>query len=100
MKMYILSDRMDTIAGMRLAGIEGSLIKSEEEFLKYISSNDLQDIAILMVTKSLANMCRGLLDEMKKKNQPLVVEIPDRENCSEENDSITRYVREAMGIKI
>lgn len=100
MRMYILSDKTDTLAGMRLAGIEGSIIKSGKELENFVNSNSFEDIAILMITKSLVEQNRKFVDKLKERNLPLVVEVPDSENCEEESDSITRYVREAMGIKI
>jgi V/A-type H+-transporting ATPase subunit F len=32
--------------------------------------------------------------------QPLVVEIPDRHHTQRTPDSITRYIREAIGVKV
>lgn len=100
MKMYVLSSSSDVLAGMRLAGVEGSLIKSGEELEKFISSNLFEDVAILMITKTLAKMNVQVVDEMKKKDIPLVVEIPDGKSDEEDDDPVTRYVREAMGIRI
>jgi len=100
MKMFILSDRADTLAGMRLAGIQGQLVKEGEQLESIIEKTDLSSVAILMITKSLAEKNRSFVDSLKQQNIPLVVEVPDRENCNEESDSITRYVREAMGIKL
>lgn len=100
MKMYILSDRSGTLAGMRLAGIEGSLVKDGEEFSRFIDSADFSDIAILLVTRSLAQMNEPLFMRLKQQNRPITIEVPDRENCSDESDSVTRYVRDAMGIKL
>ena len=34
------------------------------------------------------------------RSRPLIVEIPDRHGNGRAKDSITRYVREAIGIKI
>ena len=31
MKMYLISDNMDTLTGMRLAGIEGTVVQGREE---------------------------------------------------------------------
>lgn len=98
--MYMISDRGDTLAGMRLAGIEGTLLKTNEDVEKFIENTDFSNIAILMINKSLAEKSRSFVDSLKQKNRPLIVEVPDRENCDEDSDSITRYVREAMGIKI
>lgn len=100
MKMYILSDRSDTLAGMRLAGIEGSLVRSGEELGSFLKKADFSDVAVLMITKSLADMNRPLVNSMKRQNRPLLVEVPDRENCSTQDNSITEFVREAMGIKL
>lgn len=100
MKLYVLSNSSDVLAGMRLAGIEGSLLKSPEEFERFVMSSSFEDIAILMITGTLAKSNRQLVDEMKKKDIPLVVEIPDGKSENEQEDPVTRYVREAMGIKI
>ena len=100
MKMYVLSDSSDVLAGMRLAGVEGLLIKSGEELEKCLSSNSFEDVAILMITRTLAKMNGQIVDEMKKRDIPLVVEIPDGKANDDAEDPVTRYVREAMGIKI
>lgn len=100
MKMFVLSNSSDVLAGMRLAGVEGSLVKSGEELEKLISSNSFEDVAVLMITKTLAKMNSRVVDEMKKKDIPLVVEIPDGKTDEDEDDPVTRYVREAMGIRI
>ncbi|MBQ7579814.1 MAG: V-type ATP synthase subunit F [Clostridia bacterium] len=100
MKMYVLSSSSDVLAGMRLAGIEGSLIKSGEELEKFLFSGVPEDVAILMITRTLAKMNTPVVDEMKKKDIPLVIEIPDGKQEDEDDDPVTRYVRETMGIKI
>ena len=100
MKMFVLSNSSDVLAGMRLAGVEGSLVKSGEELEKLTSSNSFEDVAVLMITKTLAKMNSRVVDEMKKKDIPLVVEIPDGKTDEDEDDPVTRYVREAMGIRI
>ena len=55
----------------------------------------------MLVTKPLCDMCRDLIFEIKKTHdKPLIVEIPDRHGSQSGSDSITRYVRDAIGIKI
>ena len=97
--MYLLSDNTDTLIGMRLAGIEGKIVKDAVTLRETIKSDAMKDVAILLITKPLAELDRAYIDEMKQKNCPLVVEVPDRKHCDEDSDSITRYVRDAMGIK-
>lgn len=102
MRYFAVSDNIDTLAGLRLAGIEGVLAREKAEV-----QNALEDcmknpeIAVVMITEKLAALCPDLMYDMKLKNeQTLVVEIPDRHGTGRSPDSITRYIREAIGIKI
>ena len=50
---------------------------------------------------SLVTLCPELVYDLKlNRSRPLIVEIPDRHGNGRAKDSITRYVREAIGIKI
>lgn len=100
MKIFLLSDRSDTLSGMRLAGIEGRLIKSADELKNFVSTYNFENVAIILITKKLCQMDKEFVYEMKKKNMPLVVEVPDADDCEKESDSINGYIRDAMGIKI
>lgn len=101
MKFYLISDNVDTLLGMRLAGIEGEVAASQEEVEAALKKTLAQDeIGIVLITENLCRMCNDLVYEMKL-NHPrtLLVEIPDRHG-SRAKDSITRYVRDAIGVKI
>ena len=53
------------------------------------------------MTEQLVKLCGPLVDDLKlHRARPLIVEIPDRHGGGRAKDSITRYVREAIGIKI
>ena len=53
------------------------------------------------MTETLVKLCPDLIYELKLNRQrPLIVEIPDRHGNGRAKDSITRYVREAIGVKI
>ena len=57
-------------------------------------------VAVLLITEKLARLCPDILDELKLNLEtPLVVEIPDRHGTGRSPDSITRYIREAIGVK-
>ena len=57
-------------------------------------------IGILLITEGLAEQCADKLAPLKMDGHtPLVVEIPDRYG-SRKKDSITRYIREAIGVKV
>ena len=48
MKIFLLSDRSDTLSGMRLAGIEGRLIKSADELKNFVSTYNFENVAIII----------------------------------------------------
>ncbi len=56
---------------------------------------------MLLITEKLAALCQDLIAPLKLTAQrPLVVEIPDRHSAGRAPDSITRYIREAIGVKL
>ena len=101
MRYFVISDNTDTQVGLRLAGIEGVVVRSHEEASAALD-RAFQDptIGILLVTERLAEQCADQLAPRKMEGRtPLVVEIPDRHG-SRAQDSITRYIREASGVKL
>ncbi len=102
MQMYLISDNHDTLVGMRLAGIEGTVVHTPEEVEASIKKTlENKDIAIVLITERLVSLCPDLIYKIKVGyRRPLLVEIPDRHAEGRTKDSITRYVREAIGVKI
>lgn len=102
MKAFLISDNVDTEVGMRLAGVKGVVVHSREEVLKELGdiSRD-RDIGIILITEKLASLVREEVDSMKlRMSVPLIVEIPDRHGTERGKDSITKYVKESIGLKI
>lgn len=102
MRFMLISDNHDTLVGMRLAGIEGVIADSKDEAERALDlySKD-ENIGIILITERLSAMCGGLIDDFKlHRSRPLIVEIPDRHSDGRDSDSIMRYVREAIGVKI
>lgn len=102
MRFYVISDNIDTQIGMRLAGIEGVVVHEQDEVNRALAeAMEMEDVAVILMTEHLVTMCGELVDELKlNRSRPLIVEIPDRHGNGRAKDSITRYVREAIGIKI
>lgn len=102
MKMYLISDNIDTQTGMRLAGVEGVVYHEKEEVLQALSEVVKNpEIGILLITEKIAHLIPEEIREIKMTyHTPLIVEIPDRHGSSRAKDSITQYVREAIGLKI
>lgn len=105
MKFFLISDNTDAMIGMRLAGIEAKRVTSRDEaekafkkaFKKALSA---EDIGILLITAGVAELCPETVKKLKQGNRPLLVTIPDGDGNGRNRDSITEYIRDAIGIKI
>ena len=100
MKMYLISDNIDTMTGMRLAGIEGVVVHEKEE-LKAALQNALADkeIGILLLTEKFGREFPEIIDNVRlERRLPLLIEIPDRHGTGRRPDFITSYVNEAIGL--
>ncbi|WP_458862713.1 V-type ATP synthase subunit F [Acidaminobacterium chupaoyuni] len=102
MRYFAIVDNTDTQTGFRLTGIEGVVVHTREEVTEALE-NAIADpeIGIVLITEKLVALCHDMIYERKLKlHAPLLVEIPDRHGTGRAPDSITQYVRQAIGIKI
>lgn len=102
MKLYLITDSIDTYEGLRMTGVEGIVVHEDEEIAPAISkATSDPDIGILLITERLAAKCQAQLSPYKMSAvTPLVVEIPDRHSTGRAGDSITRYIKEAIGVDL
>lgn len=102
MKFFAISDNIDTITGLRLAGIKGVVAHERAEVLKAL--DDLlsdRDIGIILMTELLAEQ---IPEELRKirldSSMPIITVIPDRHGERRRPDYITNYIKESIGLKI
>ena len=102
MRFYLISDNVDTQVGMRLAGIEGTVAHEAQEVQAALDKALADpDIAMILVTEKLMTQFGSRFDQVRQEmSRPLIVEIPDRHGAKNGKDRITRYVRDAIGVKI
>lgn len=102
MKMYLLSDNVDTLIGMRMSGVEGVVLHEEHELREKLDALMKEDdIAVIMITATLMNLIRDTVYDLKLNvKQPLIIEIPDRHGNGRTKDSITKYVKDAIGVNM
>lgn len=102
MKMYLISDNIDTQIGMRLAGIDGVVLHDHDgvlETLKKVIADE--SIGIVMLTEKAAALVRSEVQELKMTlHRPLLVEIPDRHGSRDIAESINNMVQESIGLKL
>lgn len=100
MKMFLISDNVDTLTGMQLAGIQGVVIHSESE-LRNELDKVFQDneIHIVLITEKLYLLNPKHIDKLKlEMKYPLFTIIPDRHGSSRQEDFITKHVKESIGV--
>ena len=102
MKMFLISDNVDTKVGLRLAGIDGVVVHERDEFVDALN-RALKDkeIGIILITVKLSQLAPEIVDDIKlNRPTPLIVEIPDRHGRGKSEDFISKYVSEAIGLKL
>ena len=98
MKMYLISDNVDTYTGMRLAGVDGIVIHEREELRTALED---KTVGIVLLTEKLGREFPDLIDTFRlERKMPLLVEIPDRHGTGRKKDFITSYITEAIGLKL
>ena len=100
MKLYLISDNIDTQMGMRLAGVEGVVIHERDEVLAALNKA-IENPEIVLMTTKIVNTCPDVVSDYKLRlSKPLLVEIPDRHGSAKIGETIDRYISEAIGIKL
>ena len=102
MKMFLISDNVDTCTGMRLAGVDGIVVHEREELSRALEKVMTDStIGIVLLTEKFGREFPEIIDNVKlERKLPLIVEIPDRHGTGRKPDFITSYVNEAIGLKL
>ena len=58
------------------------------------------DIAVLLVTEKIAETYTATLDSARAAGGPLLITVPSTGGGAAGKDRLTRYIREAIGVKI
>ena len=102
MKMFLISDNIDTYTGMRLAGVEGVVVHEREELKKALEGaiTDKEN-GVILLTEKFGKEFPDIIDDVRLNHSlPLLIEIPDRHGTGRAPDFITSYVNEAIGLKL
>ena len=102
MKMFLISDNVDTLPGMRLAGVEGCIVHERAELRKALEDAIVnKDNGIFLLIENFGREFPDIIDDVRlNRRLPLRIEIPDRHGTGRKPDFITSYVSEAIGIKL
>ncbi|WP_342621364.1 V-type ATP synthase subunit F [Erysipelothrix sp. P66] len=99
MKMYLISDNIDTQMGLRLAGIEGVVVHEKEELNKELETAiHSADIGIILLTTKIFDLDREYIQDLKLNlSSPLIVEISDRHKSHEVQSMIDETISKIIG---
>jgi V/A-type H+-transporting ATPase subunit F len=102
MKSFLISDNHDTLVLLKLAGVGGVVAHGPAETLKALSAAlAMKNLGVLLITELAAESIPEKVREMRSGGAlPLLVEIPDRHGTRRGADFLTRYIREAIGVKL
>ena len=102
MKMFLISDNVDTLTGMRLAGVEGCIVHERAELRKALEDAIAnKENGLILLTEKFGRDFPDIIDAVRlNRRLPLLIEIPDRHGTGRKPDFITSYVSEAIGIKL
>ena len=102
MKMFLISDNIDTYTGMRLAGVEGVVVHEREELRQALESAiSNKENGIILLTEKFGKEFPDIIDDVRLNHRlPLLIEIPDRHGTGRKKDFITSYITEAIGLKL
>ena len=102
MKYFLISDNVDTLAGMRLVGVRGVVVHEPEEMNQALEKACADpEIGLVLITDKLVAKCADVVFTYKlNRKRPLIVEMPDRHSDTNPGDSIRHYISEAVGVKI
>ena len=87
MRFFLISDNSDAMNGLRLAGIEGTVARSEADLRQALENAAKQTYT-------------EVLDSARAKGTPLLITVPSTGGGAAGKDRLTRYIREAIGVKI
>lgn len=100
MRMYLISDNVDTRTGMRLSGVDGCVLHEAEELkVKLAEVLTMSDVGILLLTEKISDDFSNIIADFRAAHRtPLVVSIPDRHGSTKGDHFLSAYTDSAMGI--
>jgi V/A-type H+-transporting ATPase subunit F len=102
MKIYLISDNVDTRTGLRLVGVDGAIVHTREELMYELEKVKRDpEIGIVLIVEKLSKQFAEIIRDIQlNQDLPLFVDIPDRHGTGRTKDFLTAYVREAIGVKL
>lgn len=101
MRSVLLSMDKDTIIGLRLAGIEGRLVKKSDDLISIVDTLlKEKNVGIIMITQSLFKSHQNpLLERKLSEKEKIIIEIPGF-NEKMKPSLISEHIEKSIGLKL
>ena len=82
MKVYCISDSIETAVGLKLTGVETKVLNEKEKILEQIKViENREDIGILVLTNNIYETVKIEVEDIRSnKKLPLILTIPNNPN--------------------
>lgn len=101
MRFFCIGDE-ETVAGFRLAGVEGRTATTPDEARAALAEALVgHEYGIVIMTERIADAVRNEVQTTRfEREHPLIIEIPGPEGALSGRKSVREVVQEAVGMKI
>lgn len=101
MKIFLISDDADTCVGMRLSGVNATLVLDKDEACRVLekASSD-SETGIILITEKVKEFCSEMIKKINACGKPIIMEIPDSRNSGKNIDSASDYLKNTVGISV
>ena len=102
MKIFLIANNTETFVGLRLAGIDGVIVHTDEEFIKAFNGafSDAGNGIILIMDELYEKYSELIMEKKLRDPMPLIVSIPARNSEAAITKSVSSYIETAVGMKI
>lgn len=102
MKTFLISDNLDTVVGLNIAGIRGIVVSNKEECTEEMKKLiDNKEVELILITEKAALLVPDLIKKIKLEMKfPLITEIPDANGSIKQENNILQYIKKAIGLNL
>src|SRR5699024_10955635 len=101
MKAYVICDKLDTLTGLRLVGIEGEIVKPAEFESAFKCAVANKGIGILYLSPSLIEINQDLVNDVRfNQASTLINSVLDANEYQNATNTIAETIQRAIGIQL
>ena len=102
MKQYVLTENLDTLTGMRLAGVDGTLITEDVDFSDIFAKViEQSEIGLVLISPKLIEKNQDLINEVRfNRSTPLITSALGPDEWQKQDDTLSATIQQAIGIQL